>query len=175
MMPNRPTRRTGAIAALSICLSLLLSSCGPATPRPRRATEADKRHLNEGRAHKLVIETLEQNGVAYEPRWSADIGADEPLEVDLRLEGTHYGIEWVSPQDRQDYGEAIPRPDPDGLLRILPGAGEDAQVQILVLDYEAYRYDPDPDRVRAGATSVRDVEGRLQRDVRDFLVHIDRL
>ncbi|MFW6066759.1 MAG: hypothetical protein ACOC97_00355 [Myxococcota bacterium] len=151
---------------------LAVSACGGAGPPPREATDASLRIISEADAVGIISDTIRATGAELESGWEVDIAAEEPLQVDIRLEGTNYGVEWVSSQDRLDYGTAIPDPDPDGQLRILPGAGEDEEAQILVLDFRTYRYDPDPERVRGGAPGAREVESRLRRDVRDFLEYV---
>ncbi len=152
-------------------IALLLTACG-GVPAPRTVTAADLRSVHEARALQIVDDAVTQEGVPVASGWQVAVGADHPLRVDVRLAGTEYGIEYVSPQDRIDYGDAIPRPDPNGQLRILAGTGADARAQILVLEESSYRYDPDPDRVQAGARGVREAEGRLRRDVRDFLEYV---
>ncbi|MDW8361175.1 MAG: hypothetical protein RMK74_02145 [Myxococcales bacterium] len=154
--------------------ALFALACGQPPP-PRIAREEDLRVLGEGPALALAREVASEQGVACSAGWAIDIGAQDPerrFEVDLRLEGTHFGIEWVTAQDRAEWGELIPRPDRTGALRILAGARDDARAQVLVLDESSYRYDPDPERVRMGSVGPREAEERLRRDVRDFLEYV---
>lgn len=154
----------------SVVLSAILASvaCGPPPP-PRTARATDLRSLSETRAVELIAEVLTDNSLEAEGGWSVAIGVPEPLGVDLKLSGTSFGIEWVSPQDRQSFGDAVPEPAPSGQLRILPGDGDDDGAQILVLEHATYRYDPDRQRVQHGAVGIREAESRLRRDIRDFL------
>lgn len=150
-----------------------LAGCGGSQTAPTaEAAEAELRIISEADAVGIIAETVQQSGIPPESGWNVDVAVEEPLHVDVRLQGTLYGVEWVSAQDRLDYGTAIPEPDPSGQLRILPGHGDDARAQILILDFRTYRYDPDDERVRAGATSAREAESRLRRDVRDFLEYV---
>jgi hypothetical protein len=142
--------------------------CGPA-PLPEPPTEPELREISQARALDEIRGVLEQAGVDYQRGWSIDIDGAQPLEVDFRLSGSKLGIEWVSPQDRADYGDALPTPDPDGQLRVLPGADADANAQVLILDHRTYEYSPDPEDVQRGALGIRAAESRLRRDVRDFL------
>ena len=154
-----------------VLLALLAGACG-GVERPRGPTEADLRSIHEAEAVDILTELLSESGVAASIHWEVNVGAPEPFQVDLRLAQTSYGIEYVSPQDRHDHGERIPRPDPSGQLRIMPGAGDDAQAQILVLDHSTYRYDPDRERVQRGSTGPAEAEERLRRDLRDFLEYV---
>ncbi len=120
----------------------------------------------------MIAELFLEMGISAGTQWRVDDGHDDPFEVDYRVADTLYGIEWVSPQDRVDYGDRIPEPDPTGQLQTLAGHNDDEGVQILVLDHRSYRYDPDRERVQAGSTGVREVESRLRRDVRDFIEYV---
>jgi hypothetical protein len=155
-----------ALAALA-----LAAACGPA-PRPRAPSEAELRSMTEAHALELVAEVLDERGTAHESGWAIDIGYDAPLGIDLHLTGTPFGIEWVSAQDRERVGDRIPSPAPGGQLRVLPGADENADASVLILDAGTYRYDPDRERVERGAAGVREVESRLRRDVVDFLEYV---
>jgi hypothetical protein len=159
-------RATTALAALAFALG-----CGPA-PRPAAPSREDLRSMTEARALELVTEVLDERGFAHESGWSVDVGYEAALPVDLHLTGTSFGIEWISGEDRERLGEQLPRPAPGGQLRVMPGAGANADVSILVLDFETYRYDPDRERVERGSPGVREVESRLRRDVIDFLEYV---
>jgi len=152
-------------------LALLSSACGGPSG-PRTATAADLRDVTEARAGDIMNEMLLELGIAHSAAWNIDDGHGEPFEVDFRIAETAYGIEWVSPQDRLDYGDRIPAPHDGGQLQTLAGHGADEGVQILVLDHTSYRYDPDRERVQHGATGIREVESRLRRDVRDFIEYM---
>ena len=148
-------------------LLVLSFGCGGAHPVQRPAVEL--RAFTEGQALTFIDEVTRESGLALGPPFEVDIGAPRPLEVDARIGSTRYTIEWVSPQDRADYGEAIPTPPADGSLLILPGQGEDESIEILLLDSQRYRFDPRPDAVYQGAASAAEAEARIRRDVRDFL------
>lgn len=151
---------------------LLAVGCDGSTPPPKDASKVQLRAMSEADAIQIISDTLKEAGIQANSGWNVDIAADEPLHVDVRLNDTQFGIEWVSAQDRLDYGNAIPEPDPNGQLRILPGANDDSQAQILVLDFRTYRYDPDPEHVQNGATSALQAESRLKRDVKDFIEYV---
>jgi hypothetical protein len=128
--------------------------------------------LDEGRALEIVSEVLSEAGLTESGGWSIQLATDTPLEVDVRLGSTRFGIEWLSEQDRVDLGQAVPPPAPDGQLRIAPGVGDDASAQILILDHAAYRYANERDVVQRGVPGAHETEGRLRRDLRDFLQYV---
>ncbi len=153
-----------------VFLLAALAGCGGASNRPN-VVVSQARTLSEERALALVVEVLDESGVQAVRGWRIQAAGD-PMDIDLRLASSRFGIEWVSPTDRQAHGERLPDPDPSGQLRILAGEGEDAEVQVLVLDHRSYRFHNDPRAVERGAPDAETVEGRLRRDVRDFLVYV---
>jgi hypothetical protein len=162
------------LVALPVLLVSLAGACGP-PPRPSRARDSDLRTLGETRALEMIREVTQESSIACGDAWRVDVGESDPeqlFDVDLRLADSAYGVEWVTSQDRADWGRAIPQPDRGGQLRIMPGARDDRSAQILILDERSYRYDPDSDRVRAGSVGPREAEDRLRRDVRDFLEYV---
>jgi hypothetical protein len=145
-------------------------ACGGAPARPR--TNGETLDLGEARALEVIAQTLDRLGVRHAPRWRVNVGGTEALEVDVRLEGLDYGIEYVTAQDRADHGTVLPSPPRTPELQLLAGSGEDARVQVLLLDERWYRFARDPELVQAGARSAADAEGRLARDVADFIEHV---
>jgi hypothetical protein len=157
---------------MSITLLSLAAGCG-GVQTPERVSEADMRSIVEARAIELIEQTLAEGRIERGQAMTIDLGrGEERFEVDVRLGNGSYGIEFVTSQDRSDWGDAIPPQDPEGQLRIMPGLGDDANVQVLVLDHRQYRFDPDLERVQRGSTGVREAEGRLQRDVRDYIEYV---
>jgi hypothetical protein len=158
---------------VTACLaaSLGAAGCGGAPTRPSREN-APTLDLGEARALEIITQTLDRLGVRHARRLSVDIGGAERLVVDVQLVGQDYGIEYVTAQDRADHGAALPPPPRQPELQLLPGAGDDARVQILLLDERWYRFARDADRVQAGARSAADAEGRLARDVTDFVEYV---
>ena len=165
-----PTMHRLAFPMLWLCAAGL-PACAGAAVRDEGVVVSRARFLSEERALALVGEVLDEEGVAAERGWRIRVGG-APLEVDLRLAGSRFGIEWVSPADRQAHGQQLPDPDPNGQLRIVTGEGPDARDQVLVLDFRSYRFHNDPRAVERGAPDADTVEARLRRDVRDFLVYV---
>ncbi|HBQ12693.1 MAG: hypothetical protein RLO52_47025 [Sandaracinaceae bacterium] len=165
-----------AIFAALLLAPLLLSSslgCGPSsTHTGGGTTAAEVRTLDEGRALELITQVLAEEAVARGPAWSVEIAPETALDVDVRLASSSFGIEWVSPQDRADLGDALPQPAPDGQLRIVPGTGEAAGAQVLLLEHSVYEFVNEREHVQSGAPGARETEVRLHRDVRDFLQYV---
>lgn len=128
--------------------------------------------LSEARAIEIITEVLAEEGVPRGPSWSVQIAPATTLDVDVRLDQSSFGVEWISPQDRADLGDALPRPAPGGQLRIIPGMGADASAQVLALEHSSYEYANEREAVQRGVPGASEAEGRLRRDVRDFLEYV---
>ncbi|MFK7998075.1 MAG: hypothetical protein AB8H86_00710 [Polyangiales bacterium] len=156
---HQPLR--SAVLALSLAAS---SACGGAQTSTEN-TESGVRSLQESRALEVIREAATDSGASVGEGFTAEV-SDGPIDVDLRL-GSTFGVEWVSAQDRAN-SPTLPEPPTGGQLRII---AEPGGAQILILESSSYRYDSRRERVQAGATSAADVEARLRRDLRDFLVY----
>ncbi len=157
----------------SLLLICALSAC-TTMPSPRSAGDHELRPIMENRAIAVIREVVSDAGLRVGPAMDVQAGAAGTLNVDVAvLPGVH-GIEWVSAQDRVDDADVLPAPAPEGQLRIMAGVAEDAERRILVLDASTYRFDPERLRVQQGAVGLSETEGRLRRDVRDFLEYIRR-
>jgi hypothetical protein len=156
-----------------LCLSLLLlglAACGGSSRDAREAPVI--RTLTEAAAIEIITEVLQEAGIPLGSTWLVSISPETELDVDLRLGSSNFGIEWISPQDREDVGTAVPMPAEGGQLRIVPGTGDDEAAQVLVLEHSAFEYANEREAVQAGVPGAGDAEGRLRRDVRDFLDYV---
>jgi hypothetical protein len=115
---------------------------------------------------------LAEQGLQGSRGWSVSISREQDILVDIGLSGRPFGIEWVSPQDRMNHGDLLPPPDENGSLRLIPGIGDDAQAQILVLDHRTYMFTRDRAAILRGHPAAAEVESRLRRDLRDYIVYI---
>jgi hypothetical protein len=152
-------------------LLLALPACGPRAARGA-SEPPELLSLSEARALEIIGEILAEASVARGPSYSIAIAPQTQLEVDVRLASSRFGVEWISPQDRADLGAALPEPASGGQLRIVPGHGEDASAQVLALEHTSYRYANEREAVQRGVPGALEAEGRLRRDVRDFLEYV---
>lgn len=165
--------RSRSVVAVVLLLGLVPVGCGPTSTRNAGpSTPAELRTLDEDRALVLIAEVLADEGVARGPLWTVPLAQGLELSVDVRLAQSSFGIEWVSPQDRADLGDAVPRPATDGQLRIAPGDGDASDAQILILDHSTYEFANEREHVQRGVPGAREAEVRLHRDVRDFLQYV---
>lgn len=142
-------------------------------PSPRHGGDHELQQMTESRALAVVREVIADVGLASDQAMTVQTRSG-PLAIDVPVLPGIHGIEWASAQDRVDHADVLPEPAPEGQLRILPGSGADAERRVLILDASTYRYDADRVRVQHGAVGLSETEGRLRRDVRDFLEYIRR-
>ncbi len=161
-----PLRKTTVETIAVVLLSLVLGCPRGGAREPR---DEDFRALTETRVMTLIGETLSEANMELGATFAVDVAAPDPLRVDVRVADSRFGIEWVSAQDRANLGDDLPAPPPGGELQILPGHGEDEDVEVLLLDAQRYRYHPERDAVYEGAASSSEAEDRVRRDVHDFL------
>lgn len=168
-MRLHPTLLILAVASLP-----LAPACGASSGSQAGASEAaNVRTLDENRALALISDVLAEEGIAPGPQWTVPVAHQRELEVDIHLASSHYGIEWMSPQDRADFGDVILGPAPEGRLRIVPGFGEGrTDDQVLILEHTTYEFVNEREQVQRGLASARETEVRLGRDVRDFIHYV---
>lgn len=174
---SQPPPGTGLRSALAVrlcsTLLLLLGGCGPQSRGTAAGpAEAEVRTLSEGRALTLIGEVFAEEGVPLSSGWALTVGQDTPLSVDLRVGSTHYGIEWMSPQDRADLGDAVPGPTDNGQLRLVPGRDGETDAQVWVLEHSRYEFANEREHVQSGVAGAGDAEARLRQDARDFLHYV---
>jgi hypothetical protein len=167
-----PMRNSRAHQAVVAALAAVLAMACNKQPPPAASLPSSHHVLDGSEASIIILETLMGYNIDTHRGWSVDIASEAPLDVSFRIAATPYGIAWVGPQEVEDHGLALPDPDQTDRLLILPGHGEDADARILILDHRNYRYEQDADRVRGGARGRGEAEGRLRRDVRDFVAHV---
>jgi len=157
------------LLALAAALATAVPGCGASSRSSESSASAQSRTLSETRALVIIAETLSDHAIPRGSMWQITLPGGEALDVDVRLAQSQFGIEWMSPQDRSDLGEAVPGPTEDGRLRIVPGRGEE---QVLVLEHSSYDFVNEREHVQAGRAGARETEERLRRDVVDFIHYV---
>jgi hypothetical protein len=148
-----------------VLLALLLgvaAGCGPGeakAPIP----------LDERRAIEVIRRAMKDEGV------DPDAGRDEPianagkpLHIDVGIKGHAYGIAYITSEDADALGAAIPSPNkPDEKLKLVRCG--DGETHVVLLYQQNYRYDDLAGEVHEKTTIT--AESALARDVQDFITH----
>jgi hypothetical protein len=146
-------------------LALGVVACGGDDgPKVQRTS----RFLDERRAVQIIRQTMERQGLKPGPAREMEL-MGRPVRVDVTVEGKEYGVIFLTSEDAEKAGDAVP-PQPKGEdvpLRLVSG-GKDGDAKFVVLYQQVYAYD---DHMGEGheATTIA-TEGKLDRDVKDFLI-----
>ncbi len=150
----------------------LTAGCGGGPAKSANPTRA----LDERRAVQVIAQAFHDEHDAPVPGRPVTIAEGKPLEVDVMSDGRKYGVAYVTPNERQALGNALPARAPElgDALQLVHGVGADAETRVLILHDTDYRYDDQVGTAHEETTIT--AERRLARDVRDFLVraHAER-
>jgi hypothetical protein len=141
-------------------------ACGSPPPRAPNPT----RPLDERRAVEIILTAFREEHDHGVRGHNLKLPSGKPLEVDIRASGKKYGVAYLTANERRELGTEVPMPEPgmEDALHLVRGTGDDADAKILVLHDTNYLYD---DQVGEGhEATVLTAEGKLERDVRDFVV-----
>jgi hypothetical protein len=157
-------RRSALGAAVVVAISLL--GCGPGEVKAPNPT----RSLDERRALEVIRQAVKNEGVTPAPGRDAKLtGNTKSIHIDVGVEGKEYGIAYVSVDDEQKLGDAIPRPNrKDERLRLVR-ANDDGETRIVLLYEDNYLYDDLAGEGHEQTTIA--CERALTRDVQDFITH----
>jgi hypothetical protein len=161
--PNR--RAIGRIGALMIGLALAALGCGPGDVKAPNPT----RPLAERRALEVIAKAIQDEGDRPGPGRDVKLVNGKDLHIDVGVDGHDYGVSYITTDDAQRLGDAIPpRNKKDERLRIAR-AGADGDTRVVILYQENYLYDDLAGEVHEQTTIT--AERQLTRDVQDFITH----
>lgn len=152
--------------ALGLLLSGAVLGC---EPPPAKTAPNPTRTLDERRAIEVIRNAVVAEGARpAAAREEKLTNKDKSIRIDVSIEGKKYGLAYVSDDDKNTLGDAIPtagsRDEPMKIVR----AGEDGSVVVVLLYQTNYRYD---DLVGEGhEQTVITAENELVRDVRYAVV-----
>lgn len=147
-------------------LALGLAACGGddgAAKAPRST-----RFLDERRAVEIIRRTMDQQGLKAAPAREENVNG-KPVRVDVGVDGKQFGVIFLTQEDAEKAGDAI-EPAPKGEdqpLRLVTG-GPEGDAKFVVLYQSAYAYDDHLGESHQETTIAS--EGKLARDVKDFLI-----
>lgn len=152
--------------AAAVALSVAATGCGNGEARAPNPT----RPLDERRAVEVIRRAVKNEGVDPAAGRDERIGSGgKTLHIDVGVSGKRYGVAFITSDDAQELGDAIPSPNKkDEKLKLVP-AGDDGKVHVLLLFQQNYLYDDLAGE--AHEQTMITCEGALSRDVRDFLTY----
>lgn len=154
------------MAILFFGATLAQSACGPGEAKAPNPT----RSLDERRAVEVIRRAVQSQGQTPAPsRLIKLVGGVVEIRVDVSVQGHEYGIVYISVEDAQKLGNAIPKPNKrDERLRLVR-AGDDGEVRLVLLYQDNYIYDDLVGESHEQTTIT--TERVLARDVEDFITH----
>lgn len=159
---------TGRLAKVASLFILFVSSagCDPGEARAPNPT----RPLDERRAVEVIRKAVGLEGSRPAAGRDATIaGTEKMIRIDVGVEGHEYGIAYITADDAEKLGDAIPpKPATDEKAR-LARVGEGGEVRVVLLYQDNYRYD-DLVGEEHQQTAIN-AERILTRDVQDFLTY----
>lgn len=159
----RRTFRWAFAAALASAIGAL--GCGPGEARAPNPT----RPLDERRAIEVIRRAIQNQGAAPAPAREVKLLTGKELHLDVSVQGHDYGIAYITLDDAQKLGSAIPPPNrKDERLRLVR-AGDDGETHVVLLYQDNYLYDDQVGEAHEQTTIT--AERALSRDVEDFVTH----
>jgi hypothetical protein len=144
-------------AALVAC-----SGGGAKAPNPTRA-------LDERRAIEVIRKAVDAEGATPAPGRDVTLVNGTTLRVDVSIGKHEYGIAYITAEDQQKLGKAIPPPNQKDERLRLARAGDEGLTRVVLLYQENYLFDD-----LAGESHEQTAitcESALMRDVRDFITY----
>ncbi|KYF97717.1 hypothetical protein BE20_37515, partial [Sorangium cellulosum] len=145
--------------------ALALAGCGGGearAPNPLRA-------LDERRAIEVIRRAMVQEGAKPVLGREVDLVSGGKVRVDVGVQNRSYGVVYVTEEDAQALGAALPPPNGrDEKLRIVRG-GPDGAVRVVLLYQQNYLYDDLVGESHERTTIT--AERELTRDVQDFITY----
>jgi hypothetical protein len=159
-------QRGAAIGVAWAALVLLGAGCGGGGARAPNPTKP----IDERRAIEVIRRAVQREGVDPAPGRDDKIAVNgRPIHIDVAVVGRRFGIAYITAEDAQELGNAIPEPNrKDEKLKLVP-AGEDGKAHVLLLFQQNYLYDDLAGE--AHEQTMITAEGALARDVRDFVTY----
>lgn len=152
---------TAAFAAM-----VLAAGCGPGEAKAPNPTKP----IDERRAIEVIRRAMKAEGV--DPAAGRDEklpGEGKTIHLDVGVAGKRFGVAYVTSDDAQELGAAIPSPNKkDEKLKLVP-AGDDGKIHVLLLYQQNYLYDDLTGELHEQTTIT--AENALARDVRDFVTY----
>jgi len=146
-----------------VALTTSMASVVGCASAPHRAAEL--KPLEERRARAIIEKAILDSGSKPQQPRVVKVNARE-LTMDMAIAGGPYGVAYITRAEAKQLGDVLPRRDPDSdQLRLV--RGEDGAVVLIVWEVD-YRFDFSSSH---SATAVA-AEGKLKRDVADFVQHV---
>jgi hypothetical protein len=143
---------------------VLAPGCGGEPPKAPPVM----RPIDEPHAVSIIMRVFRELGVDPERNRIIHFGDNaSELRLDVAAKGKQFGIAYITWQDADKLGDALPRRrDPDTLI-VVRGIGEDADARAVLLYAGDYMQDDLSGEEHTSTTIA--AEGKLERDAKDVV------
>ena len=157
----RCSRWCGALLVALAC-GLPAAACTP----PKAPASQVMKSIEERRARAVIEQVIARQGFPPQSGRVVKLRGDVTLTEELAVQGTAYGVAYLTAVEAEKLADAVPRYNPDSQqLRLVRGQQHEV---VLVLYEQAYQYDAGGTHSKTAVTAER----KLQRDVEDFMMHV---
>jgi len=153
------------LSCAALAVGLAATGCATEQVRAPNPTRA----LDERRAIEVIRRAVAEEGARPAPARDIEIRDGKTLHIDVSVEDHDYGIAYISVEDADKLGDAIPQPNKKNEMLRLFRAGPDGETRIVLLYQDNYLYDDLSGESHERTTIT--AERALARDVRDFITH----
>jgi hypothetical protein len=160
---------------VSIIFGFALLSSACQNSHGTTAAEVDTRALEESKALDVARQSLASRSFALlKGTTTVELWNRVRFEVDLRVAGESFAIEYLTEENRLDIGE-IPPPAPGSRLHVLAAQAMSTpdsrpeKIFLLILDARRYVYQYNPTSKARADVTLAEVSERFRRDLADFL------
>ena len=127
------------------------------------------RVLEAPRLERAILDAVSTRGLGVAVGRDVRIAARRDVRGAFCVGSTLHCVAFLSAAERDRLRGYLPERPSDDALVSAPGVDRDRGAQVLVLEQERFRYQPDPGRVSSREPSVQGVEDRARRMVLDWL------
>jgi len=152
-----------------LCPWLLVAALLHGCSGPDARTPNPTRPLDERRAVEVIRRAITDEGAEPVPGRDIQLVSGKTLTIDVGVKDHEFGIAYITAEDAQKLGDAIPPPNKKDERLRLARAGEEGEIRIVLLYQENYLYDDLAGAVHEQTTIT--CERSLARDVQDFITH----
>ena len=146
--------------------SVLVVACAPEEAKAPNPT----RSLDERRALEVIRRAVKAEGADPAPGRDEPLsGTSKTLHIDVAIQGHAYGIAYISSEDAQTLGDALPAPNKKDEKLKLMRTGADGETHVVLLFQQNYLYDDLTGSAHEQTTIS--AESALARDTQDFVTH----
>lgn len=153
----------------TVRLLLLGALLGCASTREIPLGDRALRALEAPRLERAVLDAVSSRGLGLAAGRRVRIAGRRELEGTACIGSTLHCVTVLTAQARAALRGYVPEPPADDALLSVPGAEGDRGAQVLVIEMDDLRYQPDPAQVSAEEPSAQEIEDRVRRRVTDWL------